>query len=109
MVLETPSRAASIRTLQCVLPSPGRVVSVVSSMRCSTSGVNTLGERFRLRTPVTAATQSLMNAARTARTVAAKFSVVRQWLGSAALDEQATEADCGGQPSGENCRYEPAA
>jgi len=58
-----------MRTLQCVLPSPGRVFSVVSRMRCSKSGVSTFGDRLRRRIPVTAVTPFLAKAARNASTV----------------------------------------
>jgi len=54
MVREIRNCLASMRTLQCVLPSPGLVFSVVSRILCSSSGVNTLPRRLRLRTPVTA-------------------------------------------------------
>jgi len=37
MILDIRRRAASMRTLQCVLPLLGRVFSVVSRMRCSNS------------------------------------------------------------------------
>jgi hypothetical protein len=62
-------RPAKVRTLQCVLPSPGRVFNVVSRMRCSNSGVSTRGDRFRRRVPATALMPSLANAARKANTV----------------------------------------
>jgi hypothetical protein len=60
---------ASVRTLQCVLPSPGRVFSVISRIFCSNSGVNTWPRRFRFRIPVTAAIPSLAKAARNATMV----------------------------------------
>ena len=60
---------ASVRTLQWVLPSPGRVFSVVSRMHCSNWDVNTLGERLSWRRPVTAFKPSLADAARNASTV----------------------------------------
>jgi hypothetical protein len=64
-----PQFLASIRTLQCVLPSPGRVFTVVSTIFCSSSGVNTLPRRCRLRMPVTAANPSFAKAPRNARIV----------------------------------------
>ena len=64
MVRETPRCLASIRTLQCVLPSPGRVFNVVSRIFCSSSGVNTLGPALPLANPVTAAIPFLAKAAR---------------------------------------------
>jgi hypothetical protein len=69
--------------------SPGRVFSVVSRMRCSNSGVNTLGERWRRRMPVVAVGPFFANAARNASTVGGKASVgVDARVGYALMSEQ---------------------
>jgi len=69
MVRLIPNCRASIRTLQCVLPSPGRLFSAVSTIFCSNSAVSTLPWRFRLRIPVTASMCWAAKAARRAMTV----------------------------------------
>jgi hypothetical protein len=48
MAREMPMCLESVRTLQGVLPSPGRVFDVVSRTLCSSSGIKTLAQRFRL-------------------------------------------------------------
>ena len=48
---------------------PGRVFKVTSRIRCSNAGVNTLAERLRLRTALTAVRPLLAKALRIASTV----------------------------------------
>lgn len=69
IVRETPRCLASVRVLQCVLPSPGLVFKVASRIFCSNSAVSTLPRRFRLMIPVMAPIAPDANAARVLNTV----------------------------------------